>query len=194
MAEDDDLVPASAASPMPASSLLDSSLEDDDVRAVVVAAYNSPIEAEMAKSRLQTEGIDADLLDVHTASIGTHMTLAIGGVKVRVLEADAERAHEVLNQLGDFTLPDDFDDDEDEETALAENDARPDVKSLTSRALAAGVLGAIFFPPLNLYSLWLVWRAVTDGEPLGRAGRAKAWGAVAFDLIGLVWLAVLLRL
>ena len=33
---------------MPAASLVDSTLEDDDVRAVVVAAYNSPIEAEMA--------------------------------------------------------------------------------------------------------------------------------------------------
>jgi hypothetical protein len=173
---------------MPADSLLDSTL-DDDVRAVVVAAYNSPIEAEMAKGRLEVEGINSDLLDVHTASIGTHLTLAIGGVKVRVREDDAERAHEVLNQLGDFTLPD-GDEDEPEEEALARTDEPLEPDALVARALASAMIGVVFFPPLNLYSLWLIVRALQGDERLTRNTLLKMWGALAFDALALSWLAL----
>lgn len=193
MSDDDAPVPASAASPMPAASLADSSLADeliDGQRAVVVAAYNSPIEAQLAKSRLDAEGIATDLLDEHTVSIGTHLAIAVGGVKVRVLEDDLERARDLLAQVGKFEFPDDGE-DEDEDDALMRADAES-ANRLAARAFVASVFGALFFPPLNLYSLLLAWRALSVDDDLDDTGRRKTWAAVVFDVIGLAWLAVVL--
>ena len=178
---------------MPAESLDVSTLDEPELRTVIVAAYSTPIEAEMAKSRLEIEGIGADLVDLHTVSIGTHLSIAVGGVKVRVLEDDAEQAREVLSNLGEFVLPDTFDE---EPPALARSSSPEPTSSeaLASRALATGVIGALFLPPLNLYSLWLVLKALRSDEALSPKARRLAWGAVAFDVLGLVWLAVLMRL
>jgi len=195
MSDDDAKVPASAASPMPAASLDHSSLDDalvDGQRPVVIAAYNSPIEAQLARSRLEAEDIPADLVDEHTVSIGTHLALAVGGVKVRVLEGDVERAQALLAQVGEFQLVDnDEDDDEEEDEDSLVPRAPPD--ELATRALSSGVIGAIFFPPLNLYSLYLTWLALADERPLTPRGRRKALAAVVFDVVGLAWLAFLLR-
>jgi hypothetical protein len=193
--KDDSLVPASAASPMPAASLDQMSLDDELVngqRAVIVGAYNSPIEAQMAKSRLESEGMRADLVDEHTVSIGTHLALAVGGVKVRVLEDDAERARELLTSVGEFEMPDFDDEEDDEDESLALTTETESAKSLAARALTTSVVGVIFFPPLNLYSLFLAWRALQHDEALDSLDRRKTWGAVMFDVLGLTWLAILL--
>lgn len=194
MSDDDAKAPSSAASPMPAASLVTSTLEDDLVagrRAVVVAAYNSPIEAQMAKSRLEADNIAADLLDENTVSIGTHLAVAVGGVKVRVLEDDVDRARDVLDQLGEFELPE-FDDEDEEGDALVP--AREPAAALAKRALQSGVVGVLFFPPLNLYSLWLAWQAMTHDDELTAHERKKLWLAVGFDVVGLAWLAWVLSL
>jgi hypothetical protein len=154
-------------------------------RAVVVAAYPTPIEAQLAKSRLSAEGIPADLVDVHTVSIGGPLSLAVGGVKVRVLEDDVALAREVIAGIGAVALdaaP------EDDEEALAREEQDRSSDALASRALRAGIVGAVMFPPLSLYSAWLVWRAIAADGPLTRAARLKAAAALAFDGLASLWL------
>lgn len=158
---------------------------DADVRAVVIASYPTPIEAQLAKSRLSAEGIPSDLVDVHTASIGGPLALAVGGVKVRVLEEDVGRAREAIAGIGAVALDSP---PEDEEEALARAERDRSSEELAARALRAGIVGAALFPPLSLYSLWLVWRAIDADGPLSRRGRLKAAAALVFDGLATLWL------
>jgi hypothetical protein len=199
MADDKDPrghAPGAPVSAFPGDSLESSSLDAlavQGVRTAVVAAFPSSVEAAMARSRLEAEGLFADLLDEHTVSIGPHLALAVGGVKVRVLEDDLARAREILDTLGDFALPDDDNDgnggDDDDKLERAPKDS-PD--RLASRALAAGIIGAVFFPPLNLWSLWLLLRAVREEDELSAKAKRSMALALAFDSLALLWLYVLL--
>jgi hypothetical protein len=195
MSSDDDLpIPASSAAPMPESSLTEASLDDLVVagqRAVIVASYSSPIEAELAKSRLAAEGLRCDLQDLHTVSIGTHLALAVGGVKLRVLEEDVEAARELLADLGEMHLALPDEDDDDDELELR---PRGTPKELANRALMSGIIGALFFPPLNLYSLWLAGKALarSEAETASFDVRWRAGVAVAVDLVGLAWITALI--
>src|SRR3546814_11002383 len=61
--------------------------------------YTDPIEAHLARGRLLSEGIDAHLGDEHLAMANWEWRLAVGGVKLRVADRDAERARAVLNAM-----------------------------------------------------------------------------------------------
>jgi len=181
---------------MPAASLERSSLEDELVdgrRLVVLAAYNTPIEAQIARSRLEIEGIPADLLDENTVSIGTHLALAVGGVKVRIFEDDLDRARDVLNNAGEFELPEGEGDEDDDDDALVFAGKEESAEALAARAFSSGVIGALFFPPLGIYSLWLVWRAIRHAEPMEPKAQRRAIAAIAFDVVAFAWLAFVLE-
>lgn len=64
---------------------------------VTVATYSSPWEAELARARLETEGIDSILADAHLSRL--YCSNIVGGVKVQVREDEAVRAGDVLRQL-----------------------------------------------------------------------------------------------
>ena len=63
-------------------------------RFVTVATYAFPWEAQLAKARLESEGIDSVVAD--EISAGLYGANAIGGVKLRVREEDAGRATALL--------------------------------------------------------------------------------------------------
>lgn len=73
-----------------------------------VAAYSDPIEAQIALGLLQAEGIPARLDDIGTAIANWEWRLAIGGVRLRVPDAQAMHARRVLAALeaGDYALGD----------------------------------------------------------------------------------------
>jgi hypothetical protein len=64
---------------------------------VTVAAYNNPLEAHLAKGRLEVEGIPAYLAHEHHVWANWVYSQALGGVKVQVLVENAERAVEILD-------------------------------------------------------------------------------------------------
>jgi hypothetical protein len=66
-------------------------------RFVTVATYTFPWEAQLAKARLESAGIDSVVAD--EISAGLYGANAIGGVKLRVREADADRASAQLSTL-----------------------------------------------------------------------------------------------
>jgi hypothetical protein len=66
-------------------------------RFVTVATYTFPWEAQLAKARLESEGIASVVAD--EISAGLYGANAIGGVKLRVREEDADRATDLLSTL-----------------------------------------------------------------------------------------------
>jgi len=111
-----------------------------------VAHYTDPIEAHLARGRLQSEGIDAHLGDEHLAVANWEWRLAVGGVKLRVAERDAGRARAVLAAMdaGEYAL----DADTDDARALLP----PDRESWSSR------LAWLAWLALMLFAIPLPWR------------------------------------
>jgi len=63
---------------------------------VVIAEFDQVMKADLAKSRLEAEGIRAVLLDVQTILMNPLYSPALGGVKLAVADEDAARAREIL--------------------------------------------------------------------------------------------------
>lgn len=64
---------------------------------VTVASFPDVAEAELAKERLELEGIVAFVVDAQTAGVMPYLTSSTGGVRVQVRQRDAARAREVLS-------------------------------------------------------------------------------------------------
>lgn len=73
-----------------------------------VASYIDPVEAQIARGLLAAEGIDAHVGDEHLAVANWEWRLAIGGTKLRVPAAQAQRARDVLRAMeaGDYAIDD----------------------------------------------------------------------------------------
>lgn len=63
---------------------------------ITIASFDHPIEANLAKTRLEAEGIECVLTNEHIAGMNWVWAPTIGGVGLQVLEADARRAMEIL--------------------------------------------------------------------------------------------------
>lgn len=74
-----------------------------------VAHFTDSMEAHLARGLLQSEGIDAHLGDEHLTLANWEWRLAVGGIKLRVVDAQADRARSVLRALeaGDYALEED---------------------------------------------------------------------------------------
>lgn len=115
-----------------------------------VASYLDPIEAQIARGLLQSEGIDAHVGDEHLSVANWEWRLAIGGTRVRVADADAERARAILRAMdaGEYAI------DDDQAPADAQLHA-PDRESPSSR---------LAWLAFMLLSLPLPWRRRARGE------------------------------
>jgi len=67
----------------------------------IVARYHDPIEAHIARGLLASEGIDAHVGDDQIALANWEWRLATGGTKLRVPDAQAERARTILRAMED---------------------------------------------------------------------------------------------
>jgi len=67
-------------------------------RLVTVAAFSEPIEAHLARSRLECEGLSCRLADEHIVGMVWPSNAAVGGVKLQVQERDREHALRVLEE------------------------------------------------------------------------------------------------
>ena len=65
---------------------------------VTLRAYRDPLDADLAKARLDSAGIPAFVFDQHLVGIYWLYSRAIGGVKVKVEASDLERATQILDE------------------------------------------------------------------------------------------------
>jgi hypothetical protein len=63
---------------------------------VTVAAYPDVAEAQLAKERLELEGIRAFVLDAQTGGVMPFLASSTGGIRVQVDARDRTRAREIL--------------------------------------------------------------------------------------------------
>lgn len=63
---------------------------------IVICTYDNYIPAHIALGRLQSENINCYLQDEYTVTIDPLISNAIGGIKLLVAEAQAERALSIL--------------------------------------------------------------------------------------------------
>ena len=66
---------------------------------VIVGTYPEATAAHLARARLEAKGSAAGLVDENVASVYPFYSLAIGGVKLAVREADAEAAASAIHAL-----------------------------------------------------------------------------------------------
>ncbi|MCL6614978.1 MAG: DUF2007 domain-containing protein [Firmicutes bacterium] len=65
---------------------------------VLVKSFLWPFEANMAKSRLEADGITCFLFDEEIVTANWLYSTAVGGVKLFVKAGDLERAREILGE------------------------------------------------------------------------------------------------
>lgn len=119
-----------------------------------VARYHDPIEAHIACGRLCAEGIDAHVADDQLGLANWEWRLAVGGIRLRVADDDAERALRVLRELdaGGYAL---------EPEAGADPDLqRPPLESWSSR---------IAWVALVLFNVPLPWKRRTSDDAVREA-------------------------
>ena len=63
---------------------------------VTVASFAEVAEAELAKERLELEGVRAFVVGAQTAGVMPFLTSSTGGVRLQVAPADVARAREIL--------------------------------------------------------------------------------------------------
>ncbi len=73
---------------------------------VVVASFNMPHQAHLAKTRLEAAGIPVFIRDEHLISINQLYSPALGGVKLEVPDVHLQEALNILNTESDFELLD----------------------------------------------------------------------------------------
>jgi hypothetical protein len=63
---------------------------------VTIASFADGPEAELARERLELEGIRAFVMGGQTAGIMPYLTSSTGGVRLQVAPTDVDRAREIL--------------------------------------------------------------------------------------------------
>src|SRR5262245_51488297 len=64
-----------------------------------IATFWNPVEANLARARVEDAGVEAALADEGVAGVNWLLTSAVGGIKLQVREGDAERALEILAEV-----------------------------------------------------------------------------------------------
>jgi len=163
---------------------------------ITVATFWDPIEAGLARGRLEAAGIRSFLADEQMVGTAWHLQNAIGGAKLQVIDTDAVAALEVLSEQD--AVDEDADGvvnagpiDRESVAAIIDDDAdTPDepAQPLSSREEDAdrayrGAIIGLMFPPLQLYVLWLLLGVyVAKDEPLCASKRRTAICAAAISI------------
>jgi hypothetical protein len=129
---------------------------------VCVARFFDSATAHIARSVLDSEGLFACLDTEATNTMLPHFGTALGGVKLLVMEDQADKAKAILaaHSAADFEQPVDSDEedlaaDEDEEDSSGQSQRDGHIR----RAWTAAILGIVLCPPLmSIYSFYLLVR------------------------------------
>jgi hypothetical protein len=146
-----------------------------DNELVTIATFQSPVEASIAKSCLEAEGMDAFLADEAAVAMNWDLTNALGGIKLQVRMRQSEQAAAILaesKRSAASAL---------DQTADGHNIAEPEeLEPVPSsrerdvdRALKCLILG-LLLPPLEAYAVWLLFKVFLSTEPLDPVKRRYA--------------------
>lgn len=158
----------------------------DDIVTVSVAPDLSA--AQVIRSHLQAEGIDAHIPDEHLASMAWPLTNALGGIRVQVHGTELEAARRILHDMEAAAVAATDAIDEEGAVEASEPDDRlpAAADAVAQRAFRAAILGTLIWPLLHPWSLSLAWEASTKYEFLSRRGRRWMWIAFVWSTLALL--------
>lgn len=107
---------------------------------VTVGWFLHPLEAEIARGRLESEGVPAFLHSNHHSNLDWPITLALGGIRLQVPPGAAHEAVKILQSVE--PLPD----SEEEEMACPECGSRDTVKAELSWRIAILAVHFLYIP------------------------------------------------
>ncbi|BAZ15731.1 hypothetical protein NIES4071_76030 [Calothrix sp. NIES-4071] len=154
---------------------------------ITIATFGNSVEASLAKQLLEAEGIPAFIMDDDTASMAWHLTIALGWIKLKVLQSDVDNAVDILTAV-------DLIESYNEAPSTSENipsseTVRRHSSSTNSKsdkilddAFNAAIIGLFLFPlcVMQLYSLLLLVFLIFTGWKISANRQLKA--AVTFLL------------
>ncbi|KZL49250.1 MULTISPECIES: putative signal transducing protein [Cyanophyceae] len=155
---------------------------------VTVATFTNSLEANLAKQRLEAEGVKCLLLNESTVNVAWHLSVAVGWIQLQVPEVNVDLAKSILVSELDYESSSNSDieqDDEDDDfpiTSWADKTA--------DRAFITSVISLIFvFLPIQLYSLWLLLSILISRQNISENRYIKVIVALLLDLLSLfiVW-------
>lgn len=71
---------------------------------ITVAIFQYPVEAEIIKGRLESEGIKVFMFDDFTIGADPLTSIAVGGVKLKVFASQEEEAKTILNAINKYSV------------------------------------------------------------------------------------------
>lgn len=184
---------------------------------VTIARFQDPVEAALARNRLEAAGIKAALSDENLVAMDWLLTNAIGGIKLMVLDSDSDRAVDVLEEAAAAAedIPavvegstEEVEGAPEEEAGIAEamtapgwgapepDDPEPILTAREQdahRAFKGAIFGMLFWP-LLVYVAWLLIRVYGSEERLEGQARQRAWLAAAITFPFLIAILLTLRL
>jgi hypothetical protein len=181
---------------------------------LMIATFQSPVEANLAKNRLEAAGIPAFLEGEEAAAMAWPFANAAGGVKLHVAARDAPQASACLAGADSVTGVASGESTPAAETTgitlergraakgitlePKERTGEEEEPSLTareqnaSRAWRGAVLGLLFLP-LQMYVFYLVLKVYVSDDELSEEHRRRAWMAAAINLPLVLILGLFLR-
>jgi hypothetical protein len=171
---------------------------------VTVASFGTLPEAELARNRLEQDGIHAHLSDGESVSMMWMYSTALGGVKLMVAEEDAERAGYILERVwrgarhkhtDDYGLEETITDrpgkvrvepvedappaeEDEDEVATSEKD------KYARMAWRTAVIGLVLCPGiLHFFSIYTLLEIGEAKGELTRAGRRCILGTIVVNVL-----------
>ena len=156
-------------------------------RLVTVATFNDPIAAALAKNYLESEDIDACLIDETTVATDWMIAGAIGGIKLQVSPMQLERAEMLLAMLREEQAEDEpvastaIATQEVAEELQAEREDKEPINQLADKAFRSAVFGFLFVP-LQFYTLYLLFLLREEPGKVSPNRRWKVWASLLLNI------------
>ncbi len=154
---------------------------------ITIATFGNSVEASLAKQLLESEGIPAFIIDDHTASMAWHLTIALGWIKLKVLQSDVNNAIDILTAVdlieSNTEAPSTGENVPQAETVWHHSSSTNNKSDkILDDAFNAAVIGLFVFPLciMQLYSLSLLVFLLFTGWKISANRQLKA--AVTFLL------------
>jgi Putative prokaryotic signal transducing protein len=172
---------------------------------VTVATFADPVEANLAKNRLEASGVRAFLANEETVDMDWLLGNALGWIRLEVGDQDADAARAVLNRQEELETSSDVGPEKapsalDEVEPIPEPDLEVEVEAEggddfdreptgrdrdAERAFRGAVLG-VLFAPVQFYVFYLLVKVFVSDESLGDRERRRAIIAAVLCLFTLV--------
>ncbi|GJD20505.1 hypothetical protein RIVM261_054610 [Rivularia sp. IAM M-261] len=165
---------------------------------ITIATFGNSVEASLAKQLLEAEGIPAFLMDDDTASMAWHLTIALGWIKLKVLQSDADNAIDILTAVefinSDTEAPSTDENTPQAETSRRRSSTKTKSDKILDDAFNAAIIGLFIFPLciMQLYSLWLLVFLLFTGWKISANRQLKAAITLLLNLlmIAVTWMLV----